>query len=153
VNIIEEIPDKELWTLPFESLIEILEMDAMKKLDGMTRDELDIIFEEAMEERKRNCDIKKLAEQTDEENHECIRLNVLQNAVIDKSKEIMFKEDHPDLYRKMKIINISFKDVEKILCAPKVVNGELIHVEPSFDEVIEYMHYMLVEEGRRVSAG
>ncbi|MCG6939254.1 MAG: hypothetical protein LJE83_13925 [Gammaproteobacteria bacterium] len=153
MNITEEITDKELWTLPFESLIEILEQDAMKKLDGMTRDELDIVFEEAMEERKRNCDIKKLAEQTDEENHECIRLNVLQNAVIDKSKEIMFKEDHPDLYRKMKIKNISFKDVEKILCAPKVVNGELIHDEPSFEEVIEYMHYMLVEEGRQASAG
>ena len=45
---IEEITDKELWTLPFESLIEVLEQDAMNKIDGMTRDELDYVFEEAM---------------------------------------------------------------------------------------------------------
>lgn len=142
----EEITDKDLWALPFESLIEILEQDAMERIDGMSRDELDIVFEEAVQERKKNCDIKKLAEQSDEENHECIRLNVLQNAVIDKSREIMFAEDHPDLYSKMNNKNITFKDVEKILCAPKIINGELTHQEPSFDEVIEYMHYMLVDE-------
>ena len=56
-------------------------------------------------------------------------------------------------FPKIKNKNISFKDVEKILCAPKVVNGELIHDEPSFEEVIEYMHYMMVEEGRQASAG
>lgn len=145
MNRIEEIKDKDLWALPFESLIEILEQDAMNRINGMSRDELDAVFEEAMQERRRNCDIKKLAEQTDEENHECIRLNVLQNAVIDKSKEIMFEEDHPDLFRAMKNKNISFRDVENILRAPKIIKGELTHQEPSFDDVIEYMHYMLME--------
>ena len=145
MNTNQEITDKDLWALPFESLMEILEQDAMQRINGMSREELDVIFEEAMQERKKNCDIKRLAEQTDEENHECIRLNVLQNAVIDKSKEIMFEEDHPDLFQTLKSRNITFRDVENILRAPKIINGELTHQEPSFDEVIEYMQYMLLD--------
>jgi len=149
---IEGVADKELWVLPFENLMEILEQDAMKKIEGMTRDELDLIFEQAMAQRKKNCDIKKLAEQTDEENHECIRLNVLQNAVIDKTKEIMFEEEYPDLYHEMESRGITFKDVEQILCAPKVVNDELTHQTPTFDEVIEYISYIVIEDEQHYAA-
>lgn len=152
MNIIEQFTDKELWALPYESLMQILEQDAMELIAGMTRDELDLIFDEAMEQRKKNCDIKKIAEQTDEENHECIRLNVLQNVVIDKSREIMFEEDYPDLYQRMQGRNISFKDIEKVLSAPKIINGELVSHTPTFKEVIDSMYCMLADEENRKCA-
>ncbi len=145
----ETITDKELWVLPFNSLMEILEQDAMKKIEGMTRDELDILLNEAVEQRKKKCDMKKIAEQTDEENHECIRLNVLQNAVIEKSQNIWLEEQHPGLYHEMKNRNIKIHDIEQLLSTPEAINGELVDHTPTIDEVIEYMYSVMVEEEKR----
>lgn len=145
MNTFEEISDSELWALPFDSLMEILEQDAMKQVDGMSRDELNIVYDDVIEKRKKNCDIQKIAEQTDEENHECIKLSVLQNVVIDKAKEIRFAEDQPGLYQEIKRRNISFRDVEKMLSTPKIKNGELVNQLPSYDEVIVFIGRMLDE--------
>lgn len=146
---IEDTMDKELWVLPYNNLIEILEKDAMKKIEDMTQAELGVVFGETVEERKKKCDITKLTEQTDEENHECIRLNILQNVVIDKSQEMMIEEEHPDLYYEMKSRGITIKDIENLLCAPKMINAELIDYIPSIEEIIEYMYSMVTEKKRR----